>query len=411
LAKLFFVPVFVMLAGCEQSHADRAQQKPPPATVVVARPVEQSIVDFVEYTGRTEAAESVEIRSRVTGFLDKVCFKDGDEVEKGAPLYEIDDREYQAALTAAQGELLSAKAHQEKTTTDFNRMEKLKQKGAASAEEYDRADAAKKEADAAVESTDAKRIRAQLDVDFSKIGAPIAGKISRTYISEGNLISANVSLLTTLVSVEPMQVYFDVDERTILTLKKQVREGQLESRKEEEFPIMMGFAIDKDYPYTGVIDFIDNHVDPRTGTIRVRGTFQNPRPAKGDRLLDAGLFARVRVPLGRPKPAVLVAERAIGTDQGQKFLYVINEKNEVVFRPVRLGAKHEALRIVAEGLNAGERIIIDGLQRVRPGSVVDPKDGDMFSRPGGAPKSQATAPDKSEHADASATSQHSKSAE
>ncbi|MGQ0636726.1 MAG: efflux RND transporter periplasmic adaptor subunit [Planctomycetaceae bacterium] len=410
-ASGILIAMLCALAGCGHSQPDSGAEQPPAAIVIVGQAVEQSIIDYVEYTGRTDAAESVEIRARVTGFLKAVRFKEGAEVEQGAALYEIDDREYQAALAAARADRASAMAHQEKATTDFKRMEALKQRNAASAEEYDRADAAKKEADAAVESTEARVIRAQLDVDFSKIAAPISGKISRTLISEGNLVNANITPLTTIVSVEPMYVYFDVDERTILTLKKQVRDGQLESKNDVAIPVLMGLTIDKDYPHEGTIDFIENRVDPHTGTVRVRGTFKNPRPEKGDRILDAGLFARIRVPVGRPKPALLVAERAIGTDQGQKFLYVVDEKNEVVFRPVRLGALHDGLRTIAEGLSAGERVIIDGLQRVRPGSVVEPKPGDMRSRPGGAVAARSGSRDKAEHADKAVNLQQARSAE
>ena len=384
-AVALFLPLLGAFSGCGQSEAGSGNVPSTATMVIVSAPVEQSVVDYVEYTGRTDSAESVEIRARVSGFLNAVRFQEGSEVEKGAPLYEIDDREYQADLAAANAEVTSAEAHQIKATTDFNRVEALKMKGAVSAEEYDRADAQKKEADAAVESAQAKKARAQLDVDFSRIAAPIAGKISRSLITEGNLVNANITPLTTIVSVDPMYVYFDVDERTILTLKKQVREGQLESRNHDEnMPIQMGLTIDRDYPHSGIIDFIENRVDPNTGTVRVRGKFENPRPATGDRVIDAGLFAHIRVPIGRPKKALLVAERAVGTDQGQKFLYVVDDKNEVVFRPVKLGAKHDGLRTIAEGLNAGERVIIDGLQRVRPGAIVDPKPGDMHSRPGGA---------------------------
>jgi RND family efflux transporter MFP subunit len=378
-----FIPAILLLTGCTQSQGGAHQEQPPAAIVIVSPPIEKSVTDFVDYTGRTDAAESVEIRARVTGFLRPVLFKEGAEVEKGTPLFEIDDREYQADLDSARAELASAEAHRKKATTDFERMESLKQMKAASAEEFDRADAAKKEADANVESARAKQTRAQLNVDFSKIAAPISGKISRSQITEGNLVNADVTVLTTIVSVEPMHVYFDVDERTILTLRKQVREGQLEGKAKEEIPVLMGLTIDNDYPHVGAIDFLENRVDPRTGTIRVRGTFANPKPEKGERFLDAGLFARVRVPIGDPKPVLLVTERAIGTDQGQKFLYIVDDQNEVAFRPVQLGAIHDGLRVIVEGVTAGERVIIDGLQRVRPGSVVQPKRGDMLSRPGG----------------------------
>jgi len=374
----------LLLAGCGHSQADSSQQKLPPTMVIVSTPVEQSVVDYVDFTGRTDSAETVEIRARVTGFLKSVKFEEGIEVAKDSPLYDIDDREYLADLESANAELKSSQARQEKAATDFKRLEALKQKGAASAEEYDRADASKKEADAAVESADAKVIRAKLNVEFSKITAPIAGKVSRTQITEGNLISANNSVLTNIVSVDPMYVYFDVDERTLLTVQKMVRDGLHDSRQDQELPVSMGLTTDDGHPHVGVIDFIENRVDSRTGTIRIRGAFKNPKLERGERLLAPGLFARVRVPIGRSHGVRLVTERAIGTDQGQKFLYVVDDKNEVIFRPVKLGAAHDGLRVITEGLNSGERVIIDGLQRVRPGSVVDPKVRDMRSRPGEA---------------------------
>ena len=374
-------PALLALVGCDQSQADSAAQ-PAPTVVVVSLPVEESIVDSVDYTGRTDSAETVEIRARVTGFLNAVLFKDGDEVQKGQPLYEIDDREFQADLAAAKAQRDTALAHQEKVTLDFKRAEALKAKGAITAAQYDQTLADKKEADAQVESAKAKVDRAQLDVDFSKIAAPIAGKISRSDLTVGNLVDANKTVLTTIVSVDPIYVYFDVDERTFLTLMQQVREGKLEGGKEQVIPVYLGLTTDKGYPFKGRIDFVENRVNPATGTIRTRGTFPNPKPPVGRRVLEAGLFARIRVPLGKPKPTLLVADRAIGTDQARKFVYVVNDKNEVVFRPVQLGPMHEGLRAISEGLAAGERIIIDGLQRVRPGVTVAPTLGDMRSRPG-----------------------------
>jgi RND family efflux transporter MFP subunit len=369
--------------GCNQSEADSNAQSPP-TVVVVSPPVQESVADYVDYTGRTESAENVEIRSRVTGFLKAILFKDGVEVAKDAPLYLIDDREFQADLEGAKAELATAKARQEKATTDLDRAEKLRKRDAITAAMYDQAVSDKKQADAAVQSAEAKRDRAQLNVDFSKISAPVAGKISRSQITVGNLVNANATILTTIVSVDPIYVYFDVDERTFLTLTQQVREGKLEEREGHSIPVMMGLTIDKGYPHVGTIDFLENRINPATGTLRVRGTFSNPRPAVGIRVLESGLFARIRVPIGKPNQALLVTERAIGSDQGRKFLYVVNDKNEVVFRPVELGAVHEGLRAISEGLSAGERVIIDGLQRVRPGSVVAPTPGEMRSRPGEA---------------------------
>lgn len=368
------------LVGCESSQAD--SNAAPPTVVIVSSPVEEAVVDSVDYTGRTDSAESVDIRSRVTGFLDKILFKDGSEVEKGAPLYRIDDREFQADLTAAKGEVAKAKAEQERTTADFTRIEGLRKKEAVTAAQFDQALAAKLEANAAVQSGTAKEDRAELNVTFSKIDAPIAGKISRSRITVGNLVDANATVLTTIVSVDPMYVYFDVDERTLLSIAQQTREGKLEGRKSTTVAVDMGLTGQKGYPHAGTIDFLENRVNPETGTMRVRGVFSNPKPERGERVIEAGLFARVRVPISKPKQALLVNERAIGTDQGQKFVYVVDSQNEVVFRPITLGAIHGGLRVVTEGLNAGEKVIIDGLQRVRQGSVVSPKPGDMRSRPG-----------------------------
>ena len=206
-------------------------------------------------------------------------------------------------------------------------------------------------------------------------------------------------MLTTIVSVDPIYVYFDVDERTILNIQRGVREGRLKSRVQGEIPILLGLATDQDYPYEGVIDFIDNRVDPRTGTIRVRGNFPNPKPEVGQRALSPGLFSRVRVPVGEPTRSLLVTDRAVGTDLGRKFLYVVNDSNEVVFRPVELGARHDGLRVVSLGLNPGERVVIDGLQRVRPGSVVAPKPGEMRSRPSRSGAAKPVVPDSETDAD------------
>jgi RND family efflux transporter MFP subunit len=398
---VFFILALLVFPGCNQSDADTNPQAS--TVVVVSSPVEKSVTDYVDYTGRTESAETVEIRSRVTGFLDKILFKDGTEVAKDAPLYRIDDREFQADLAAANGELGKATAVQERTTADFTRVEGLRKKDAVTASQFDQSRAAMLEADAAVQSATAKRDRAQLNITFSKIDAPIAGKISRSRITVGNLVDANTTILTTIVSVDPMYVNFDVDERTLLSLARQTREGKLEARKGTTIPISMGLTGEQGYPHTGTIDFLDNRVNPETGTIRVRGVFNNPRPERGERVIEAGLFARVRVPIGKPKKALLVNERAISTDQGQKFVYVVDSKNEVEFRPVELGAMHDGLRAVTSGLNGGEKVIIDGLQRVRPGSVVSPKSGDMRSRPGES-VTAATAKDASQKPGQSADS-------
>src|SRR5262249_3582727 len=242
----------------------------------------------------------VEIRARVTGFLKKVFFSneeesegassgsgEGTEVEAGTPLYEIDDREYVAALDAAKADLTTALAQQEKAVSDVKRATTLKEKGNISAEEYERTLTARKQADAQVESATAQRDRAALNVEFSHIAAPISGKISRTEISAGNLIRAENTLLTTIVSVDPIHVYFDLDERTLVTVRKLMLDGKIKTvrsesnRNQETFPVELGLAIDEGYPKKGYIDFLDNRVNPATGTIRVRGVFENRESAPG----------------------------------------------------------------------------------------------------------------------------------
>ncbi|HEY3962946.1 MAG TPA: efflux RND transporter periplasmic adaptor subunit [Planctomycetaceae bacterium] len=388
----------LLIPGCSDLRSESISEKRPPVIVTAGVPVEDSISDYVEYTGRIDAVETVEIRARVTGFLTNVWFSgkqgteensaEGTEVKAGAPLYQIDDREYKADLQAAEGELAIAMAQLEKATGDLKRAVALKDKGSISLEEYERNDTAKKQADANVLAAQAKRDRARLNVEFSSIAAPISGKISRTEITAGNLIKADNTLLTTIVSVDPINVYFNLDERTLLVVHKLMREGKVKGAKgkhaddREVFSVELGLATDEGYPKQGYIDFLDNHVDPATGTVRVRGVFANPEFQPQRREMTPGMFAHVRVPLGEPHSALLVAERAVGTDQGRKFVYVVNDKNEVVDRTVILGPVHNGLRVIAEGLKSGERVIIDGLQRVRPGAEVNAKPADMNSRPG-----------------------------
>ncbi len=405
---IFPLAAVLSLAGCDDSHANSPPQKPPAAIVTAGAPVEKPVTDYVEFTGRTDAVESVEIRARVTGFLKNVFFTrdedtngnpsgggepaaaEGTEVKAGTPLYEIDDREYVADLEDAKGELTNYLAQQEKATSDVKRAIVLKEKGSISAEEYERIETARKQADAHVESAMAKRDRAQLNVEFSHIAAPISGKISKTEITAGNLIRAENTLLTTIVTLDPINVYFDLDERTLLTIRKLMREGKLKAARssgaddKETFLVEMGLATDEGYPRQGYIDFLDNRVNPATGTIRVRGVFRNPEFQHQRREMAPGMFCRVRVPLGEPHPALLVAERSIGTDQGRKFVYLIDEKNEVVDRTVVPGKIDAGLRVITSGLKGGEKVIIDGLQRVRPGAEVSPKPARMDSRPGEA---------------------------
>ncbi len=364
-----------LAVGCEKTNSAAEKKAAPPVKVEIGTPTEKEVTDFQDFTGRLEAVESVEIRARVVGYLTKIAFDPsielGAEVKKDDPLFEIDERPYQNTLSAANAQLAQATARQKTTAAELARTEELVAKKAATARDLERDVGQDAEATASIAVAKASIAQAELDLEFAKIKAPISGRISRSIPSEGDLITPSTGKLTSIVSVDPIHLYFDMDEPTLLTLQKRVREGKLDGPEMREIPLLLGLANDDGHPYRGKLDFIENQVDPNTGTIRVRGVFANPKPERGARPLAPGLFARVRLPLGEPHKAVLISERAIGRDQGQSFVYVVSADNEVVYRRVKLGAQHDGQRVIADGLSAGERIVTNGLQRVRPGAKVE----------------------------------------
>jgi RND family efflux transporter MFP subunit len=375
-----------MAAGCsgDTSHGG---DKPAgaPVKVIVAKPVPQSVTDFVELTGRTESVEFVEIRSRVSGYLTKVVFTEGidKEVAKGDLLFEIDPRPFENSLEAAKARKESADARVKTSGAELERTEGLFKKGVVVQSDLDRDVGRKAQADADLKEAIVAIKQAELDLEFTKIVSPISGRVSRPNLTVGNLITPATGALTTVVSVDPIYVYFDLDEPSFLRITKGIREGKLASQDEHDYAVQLGLANDSDYPFIGKLDFVDNRVDPNTGTIRVRGVFDNPKPERGGRPLTTGLFARVRIPLGKPHPALLISERAILRDQGQPFVYVVTAEKEVVYRRVQLGALHDGLRVVADGLKAADDIVVSGLQRVRPGVKVVPEEKSMNEREGG----------------------------
>jgi RND family efflux transporter MFP subunit len=362
------------LAGCVRAPSAAPEAAPTPVTV--SRPVQRDVIDSADFTGRTAAVDSVEVRARVWGYLDKVNFKEGALVKKDDVLFEIDPRIYRADLERAEGTVAQYEARVHRLERDYHRAKNLLARGAVGQEEYDRYEADYREAVANLHVAKANRDLAVLNLGYARVTAPVSGRVSRYVVTVGNLIQSGDqgggTLLTTIVSVDPMYVYFDMDERTVLRVRLLIREGKASSTREVAWPVALGLANDEGFPHRGTINFEDNQVNPKTGTLRVRGVFPNK-----DELLSPGLFARVRVPIGRAHRALLVTDRAIDTDQGQKVLYVVSEKNEVVSRAVRLGALHDGLREITEGLKAGERVIVSGLQQVRPGVTVEPKLVDM----------------------------------
>jgi RND family efflux transporter MFP subunit len=329
------------------------------------------VTDYADFTGRTAAVDSVEVRARVSGYLNKVHFKEGALVKKDDKLFEIDPRPYRADLDRAKGTVAQIDARVRRLERDYQRAKNLITRRAVGQEEYDRYESDYREAVANLDVAKANRDLAALNLEYASVTAPVSGRVSRYVVTVGNLIQSGDqnggTLLTTIVSVDPMYVYFDMDERTVLRIRQLIREGKARSAREIEWPVSLGLANEERFPHQGTINFEDNQVNPKTGTLRVRGVFPNK-----DEALSPGLFARVRVPIGRAHEALLVTDRAIDTDQGQKVLYIVNRKNEVVSRPVQLGALHDGLREICDGLKPGEQVIVNGLQQVRPGATVKP---------------------------------------
>lgn len=360
-------------AGCTRAPATAPAA---PAVVTVSRPLERDITDYSDFTGRTAAVDSVELRARVWGYLTKVNFKEGAIVKKGDVLFEIDPLTYQAVLNQAQGTMASLQARVERLDADLARARRMVGTGAMSREDFDKVAGDRGEAVASRDATKANVERAKLDLEYTKVTAPIAGRVSRYNVTVGNLVQAGDqnggTLLTTIVSVDPMYAYYDVDEYTVLRVRQLVREGKAESPREAVLPVFLGLANEKGFPHKGTINFVDNQLNPRTGTMKLRGTFPNK-----DNVLVPGLFARIRMPFGHLRKALLVYERALDTDLGAKILYIVDDKNQVAVRKVQVGEMHDGLREITSGLKVGERYILDGLQQVRPGATVEPQEASV----------------------------------
>lgn len=359
------------LPGC--SKQSPAAAKTAPTVVVVSNPVERKVTDYAVFTGRTEAVKSVDIRARVDGYLIRMPFKEGADVKKGDLLFQIDPRPYQATYDQAEAQVALCKARLTQANADLARTSELsKTPGAISKQDVDRYAALQGEAAAQLQAAEATAASARLNLEFTNVVSPIDGLVSRYYVTEGNLVQSGQmgggTLLTKIVSIDPMYAVFHVDEQTLLYARRLIREGKAKSARDTDIPIEMGLSDSDAFPYHGVINFVDNQIDPKTGTLLVRGVFANK-----DRILSPGLMARLRVPIGEPHQAILVTERAIDSDQGQKILYVVNSKNEVMSRPIRVGALHSGLRVIESGISPDDRVIVNGLQRVRPGAVVEPK--------------------------------------
>ncbi|UPT55981.1 efflux RND transporter periplasmic adaptor subunit [Dickeya zeae] len=359
----------VALVGCDDGVAQNAVPQAP--AVSAADVVVKSVSQWDSFNGRIEAVESVQLRPRVSGYIDKVNYTDGQEVKKGEVLFTIDDRAYRAALEQAQATLMRAKTQASLAQSEANRTDKLINTNLVSREEWEQRRSAAAQAQADIRAAQAAVDAAQLNLDFTKVTAPIDGRASRALITSGNLVTAgdSASVLTTLVSQKTVYVYFDVDESTYLHYQNLARSGQGVSSNHLALPIEIGLVGEEGYPHQGKVDFLDNQLTPSTGTIRMRALLDNAQ-----RQFTPGLFARVRLQGSAEFNATLIDDKAVLTDQDRKYVYIVDKEGKAQRRDITPGRLAAGLRIVQKGLNPGDRVIVDGLQKVfMPGMPVNAK--------------------------------------
>jgi multidrug efflux system membrane fusion protein len=378
----------------------RAPQVPPPAApaVPVSKPVQRQVTDYVDFTGRTQAVKSVNIVARATGYLIKEPFAEGSEVKAGDLLFEIDPRPYQAQYDQAVGQVNLYNAQLKLARATLARDEQLLRStpGAVSAQQVDQDRAAVDEAIAQVKAAEASSETYKLNLSFCKVTSPIDGQVGRWYLTLGNLVTQDQTLLTTVLSLDPIYAYVDVDEPTVLRVRRAINAGQIKPYSAGHIPILMGLQGEEGFPHEGQINFVNNQVNPTTGSILARGVFDNPLPnpmppSGGRRLILPGMFVRIRLPIGQPHPALLVIDRAILSDQDLKFVYVVDAQNNVQSRRVTTGPlQSDGLRVITEGLKPDDLVAVGALQQIRPGVPVKPEPISMLSLGGtGADGSKA----------------------
>lgn len=366
-----------LLLGCEQKNQYVA---PPLPTVTVSRPLQKEVLEYLEFTGTTQSIASVDVRARVQGVLQNIYFQDGGMVKKGDLLCIIEPSSYKAAVDKAAADLESKKAQLEKAEIEYQRNQRLYKENAASERDLVNSKAARDSAKAAVAISEAALDDAKISLGYTTVYAPLSGRIARRQVDVGNLVGAGeYTLLTTIKQYDPMYVYFTLNEHQLLKLRKMQRKGkgQVNEEKLSDIPLYLGLANEDGFPHEGRLDYADLGVDPGTGTILMRGIFPNPPPY----VILPGLFARIRLPIGKTDNALLVSERALGSDQLGDYLLLVNSENVVEHRTVKTGTLVDGMRVVTEGLKSDEWVVVNGLQRARPGAKVNPSRVEASTHP------------------------------
>jgi multidrug efflux system membrane fusion protein len=370
--KLYFARMILcsglLLGGCGKSGSPQA---PPPPQVSVAQVLVKQVKDWDEFTGRLQAVETVEIRPRVSGYIDKVAFTEGSLVKRGTLLFVIDPRPYQAEYDRAAADLKRAKTALELGRIELTRVQRLKDSGAVSQEELDQRKSAVAQTEADVAGAGAALEAASLNLNFTKVTSPVDGRVSRAEVTRGNLVTGGSNggtLLSSVVSMDPIYLYFDADEQSYLRYAQMARSGERPNSRDTGSPVQVGLANEEGFPHSGAVDFVDNQLNPQTGTIRARAVLQNK-----DGQFTPGMFARVQLLGSGEYSAVLIDDRAVNTDQSQKYVLLLGANDQIEYRKVKLGRVIGGLRVVREGLKAGDVIVVNGAQRVHPGVTVAPQ--------------------------------------
>ena len=411
-APWFFLLLLAVCAGCQKESPQVAEPMP---VVPISHPVERPVTDYVDFTGRTDAVHSVNVVARVTGYLERMPFEEGAEVKKGDLLFQIDPQPYEAQVRLGEAQLAASDAQLQFAKQNYERARVLFKNKGVMQQEFDQYKAAWDQAVAQLDASKANLDIYRLNLRYTRVTSPIDGQVSRYFLTLGNLINQDQTLLTTVVSLDPIYAYFDVDQRNLLRIRRAINEGKLRSRRADastglpdfpdagllaaqallgptstaavlssvvtaqglaalvvagrspQIPVLLGMPGENEYPYRGFINFSNNQLNPNTGSIAARGVFANPKPPHGVRVMSPGMFVRIRLPIGPPHPALLVIDRAIQSDQGQKYVYVVNADNKTESRQVATGALQEdGLRVISSGLKAGDWVAVGALQQFRP---------------------------------------------